>query len=461
MDCFPTRRRFLRTAFVGAAAGLAGCSQSTNPSTRATDDGANDPDTTATGATASTASTDSSESDGGRPPDSVALEPLVTGLESPIDVAFAPDADRRYVADRSGRILVHDDGGLHDTPALDIQEKVLSGGERGLLGIALHPSVADNGRLFVRYSADSRPGTPSNFSHTFVLSEFRVDDAGTRVDPDSERTILEIPQPQSNHNAGDLAFGPDRYLYVAVGDGGAGGDEGTGHVDDWYDANRGGNGQDVTENLLGSILRLDVDETDGNRPYGVPSDNPLVGREGLDEQYAWGLRNPWRMSFDGSDLYVGDVGQSDYEEVSLVEKGGNYGWNVREGTHCYRASDCPTTASGVRGGEPLVDPIVEYPHGGADVSGISVIGGAVYRGSAFPDAEGVYVFGDYAVEGRLFAATRPDDDGLWPTTTVSLAGDGAERLQRLRSFARDADGELYVVGTGSDGGGLYRLVPPA
>jgi glucose/arabinose dehydrogenase len=167
------------------------------------------------------------------------------------------------------------------------------------------------------------------------------------------------------------------------------------------------------------------------------------------------------MSFDGSDLYVGDVGQSDYEEVSLVEKGGNYGWNVREGTHCYRASDCPTTASGVRGGEPLVDPIVEYPHGGADVSGISVIGGAVYRGSAFPDAEGVYVFGDYAVEGRLFAATRPDDDGLWPTTTVSLAGDGAERLQRLRSFARDADGELYVVGTGSDGGGLYRLVPPA
>jgi glucose/arabinose dehydrogenase len=160
------------------------------------------------------------------------------------------------------------------------------------------------------------------------------------------------------------------------------------------------------------------------------------------------------MSFDAGRLFVGDVGQSEYEEINLVEKGGNYGWNVREGAHCYRADDCPSTGPN---GEPLVDPIVEYPHGDAPVSGISVIGGAVYRGSALPGARGVYFFGDFQVKGRLFAATPPEGGSQWSTTTVELAG--SDRLRRLRSFGRDADGELYVLGTGSDGGGLHRLVP--
>ena len=464
MDSAPSRRRLLRAACVGALGVLAGCAQSTAPSgqsgTSSTSDGSTstptaDPDGTGTGSVPDTVDPDGTET--GSVPDAVGLETLATGLGAPLDVAFAPDADRRYVADQTGRLLVHGADGLRSRPAFDIHDRIESGGEKGLLGVALHPGFADNRRLFVRYSAPSRAGTPSGFSHTFALSEFRVDDEGTRVDPDSERTLLEIPQPQANHNAGDLAFGPDGFLYVAVGDGGAGGDQGAGHVDDWYDAVDGGNGQDVTENLLGSVLRLDVDSDGDGAPYGIPDDNPLVGRDGLDEQYAWGFRNPWRMSFDGTDLFVGDVGQNAYEEVSLVEKGGNYGWNVREGAHCFRASDCPTTGPD---GERLVDPIIEYPHGGAAVSGISVIGGAVYRGSAMPGMDGVYVFGDFRVQGRLFAATRPDGgERTWPTTTVDLAGDGSEKLQGLRSFGRDADGELYVVGTGSEGGALHRLVP--
>ncbi|WP_152043206.1 PQQ-dependent sugar dehydrogenase [Salinigranum salinum] len=457
MDFVPSRRRFLQTLAAGAAAGLAGCSQSVEPPAQESTDGTASSATGAATTTAtSTPTTETSRAGSGTPPGAVAFDTLARGLGAPLDVVFAPDTDRRYIADQAGRILVHDADGLRDRPALDLGDAVVTGGERGLLGIELHPEFAENRRLFVRYSAPPRSETPDEYSHTFVLSEFRATDDGSRVDPDSERTLLEIPQPQSNHNAGDLAFGPDGYLYVAVGDGGGGGDQGPGHVDDWYDAVDGGNGQDTTENLLGSILRLDVDET-GDDPYAVPDDNPLVGREGLDEQYAWGFRNPWRMSFDGTDLFVGDVGQSAYEEVSLVEKGGNYGWNVREGTHCFRASDCPTTVS--EGDERLVDPIVEYPHGGAPVSGISVIGGAVYRGSAFPDARGVYVFGDYRLQGRLFAATRPDGDGLWPTTTIDLADGSAEKLRQLRSFGRDADGELYVVGTGSEGGALHRLVP--
>jgi glucose/arabinose dehydrogenase len=452
-----SRRRLLRSVAVGAAAGLAGCSTAVDAPAGTTDEpGSGSSPSSESGTAQGSTATDARTPADPTPPGRVRLETLATGLGAPLDVAFAPDADRRYVADQAGRILVHERDGVRSRPALDIRDRIEAGGEKGLLGIALHPSFAENRRLFVRYSAPSREATPQGYSHTFVLSEFTVGN-GRRVDPDSERTLLEIPQPQSNHNAGDLAFGPDGFLYVAVGDGGAGGDQGTGHVDDWYSAVDGGNGQDVTTNLLGSILRIDVDsEGAEGRAYAIPADNPLVGREGLDEQYAWGFRNPWRMSFDEGRLFVGDVGQNSFEEVSLVERGGNYGWNVREGTHCYRADDCPTATPD---GDPLVDPIVEYPHSGGGVSGISVIGGAVYRGSALPAANGVYVFGDFQVQGRLFAATPPADGGPWPTTTVELAGDGGDRLRQLRSFGRDADGELYVVGRGADGGGLYRLAP--
>jgi len=436
----PNRRRFLRTVAAGAAAGLAGCSRSTDPQ------GAGDaPDTT--------------PRDGpGGLPDSVGLETLASGFQAPVAVAFPP-ADRRYIADQAGVIRVHESGNVRDEPLLDLGDAVEFGGEKGLLGLALHPDFATNRRLFVRYSAPAREGTPSNYSHTFVLAEFIVRD-GARAERDSERTILEIPEPQGNHNAGDIAFGPDGHLYVPVGDGGAGGDRGTGHVDDWYDAVAGGNGQDVAENLLGSILRIDVTERGMSSPYTVPEDNPLVGREGFDEHYAWGLRNPWRIAFDDGRLFVGDVGQNEFEEISLVENGGNYGWNVKEGTHCYAAQDCPDRApEDVRGGEPLVDPIVEYPHGGRAVSGRSVIGGHVYRGSAITDLEGTYVFGDLAADGELFVATEPDDGGRWPTGVVSVRGTDAGKLDRIVAFGRDRDGEVYVLGTGDDGGAVHRIVP--
>ncbi|MFC4553295.1 MULTISPECIES: PQQ-dependent sugar dehydrogenase [Halorussus] len=457
-----SRRRFLGTALAGAVTGLAGCSGSNEPRQGTT-----------TGTTAGTeTTTDAGETteSGASVPDSVGLETLATGFDAPLDVEFAPDADRRYVADQQGRVFVHESGGLRDRPFLDLRESVTVGSETGLLGIALHPNFARNRRVFVRYSAPPRSGTPDDYSHTFVLSEFEATANGRRAKPDFERAILEIPEPQANHNAGSLAFGPDGYLYLGVGDGGSGGDQGTGHVDDWYDAVSGGNGQDVTENLLGSILRIDVNNREDGKPYAIPDDNPLVGSEGLPEHYAWGFRNPWRFSFDRGDFFVADVGQSAYEEVSLVEKGGNYGWNVKEGTHCYGANDCPDrTPQDVRGGEPLVDPIIEYPHSDAAISGVSVIGGYVYRGSSVPGLRGTYLFADYAASGRLFAATRPTgrqngagggdtDGGQWPTRVLEVAGDDAGKIQRVLSFGRDAAGEVYVLGTGDDGGGLHRVV---
>jgi glucose/arabinose dehydrogenase len=245
---------------------------------------------------------------------------------------------------------------------------------------------------------------------------------------------------------------------VGVGDGGAGGDQGRGHVDDWYDAVGGGNGQDVTENLLGSILRIDVDDSDDERAYAVPDDNPLVGREGLDEQYAWGFRNPWRLAFDGADLYAGDVGQNRYEEIDRVQRGGNYGWNVREATHCFQADDCPdATPEEVRGGEPLLAPVVEYPHSGAPVSGISVITGNVYRGEAIPALQGQFVFGDYRAQGRLFTAT-PADEGPWSTAVLPVADADADKLSQILTFGRH-EGEIYVAGNGAQGGALHRVVP--
>ena len=454
----PSRRRVLEIALAGATAGLAGCGQPANPNTtQPTDSTTQQTDGTEPTATAESPETD--ETQNGSLPKSVGLETLATGLRAPVGMAFVPDGDLRYVVDQEGVIYVHDADGLREEPLLDLRDSIEFGGEKGLLGIALHPNFAENRRLFVRYSAPSRSGTPANYSHTFVLAEFEAGADGKSADLDSERTILEIPEPQGNHNAGAIAFGPDGYLYVAVGDGGSGGDQGSGHVDDWYDAVGGGNGQDVTENLLGSILRIDVDSETNGKAYAIPEDNPLVGQDGLDEHYAWGLRNPWKISFDGEDLFVADVGQSAYEEVNLVEKGGNYGWNVREGTHCYGAENCPgETPENVRGGEPLADPVIEYPHSGSPVSGVSIIGGYVYRGSALPELQEAYIFGDLNANGRLFAATR-SEEGLWPTQVVEVSGDGAARLDRILSFGRDPDGEVYVLGTGDDGGGVHRIVP--
>jgi glucose/arabinose dehydrogenase len=444
-----SRRRLLHAVATSTAAGLAGCLGQS--------DGGTEPrSSTATatgGSSAAGEPADATPSATGPATPAVGLETVASGLGAPVDLVSVPGADRRYVLEQSGTVHVHESDGLRDGPLLDLGDAAEVGGEKGLLGAALHPDYPDDRRLFVRYSAPSRAGTPDDYSHTFVLAAFDLGTDGLRADRDSERTLLEIPQPQGNHNAGDLAFGPDGYLYVAVGDGGAGGDRGTGHVEDWYDAVAGGNGQDVTENLLGSILRIDVD-AGGLGEYGIPEDNPLVGDAGLDEHYAWGLRNPWRMSFDGETLIAGDVGQNDWEEVDVVEAGGNYGWNVREGTHCYAADDCPDETPA---GEPLLDPVIEYPHGGAEVSGVSVTGGYVARDAGVPELDGRYVFGDYQAGGRLFVA-EPGGD-TWPTAVLPVAEGDRSKLGRLLSFGRGSDGALYVLAIDQGGrGGVHRLV---
>ena len=406
---------------------------------------------------------------------SVRLEPVATGFDQPLAFESVPGRPERYVADKTGRVLLLDGDGVGPDPFLDVSDRMMEpvSWEQGLLGFALHPEFTDTHRYYVRYSAPRRPGTPSGYSHTFVLAEFTATADLRDTVPGSERTILEIPQPGRNHNAGAVEFGPDGHLYVAVGDGNHGtGDGGRGHANDWYLLNSGGNGQNLTDNLLGSVLRIDVD-ADAD-PYAVPPDNPLVGRSGLDEQYAWGFRNPYRMSFDGDDLYVGDVGVDRFEEINRVRRGGNYGWNVREGSRCFSNRlamaalakltggersypACPTTTPA---GDPLVDPVVCYPHRreGTEL-GAAVVAGYRYRGEAVPALEGGYVFGDLL--GSLFVATPSDRSGdLWPMATLDPSTPGADPFaESVLSFGRDADGELYVLTTAfaPGSGRVYRF----
>ncbi|MFB6199196.1 MAG: sorbosone dehydrogenase family protein [Halobacteriaceae archaeon] len=438
------RRKFLSLSG-GLVPGIAGCG---GPS-RDERDGSLAP---STGESRSKSTSPSSEI-----PDSVGLETIASNLQTPLDLAFVPDSNVKYVAEQRGLIRLIDGENLRSDPLLDLRERIATGYEMGLLGIALHPEFLDTRRLFVRYSAPPTNGMTADYDHLFVLSEFQVTSDFRKVVEGSEQRILTIREPQSNHNAGSIAFGPEDHLYIGVGDGGAGGDQGDGHVQDWYDRVGGGNGQDVRANLLGSILRIDPDDRSGDRPYGIPDSNPLVGQAGLDEHYAWGFRNPWRLSFDRDTLYAGDVGQNRYEEVDRVRKGGNYGWNVKEGTHCYGASTCPdATPQDVRNGEQLLDPIIEYPHEGAAVSGISVIIGNVYRGSALPRLQGRFVFGDLDANGELFVATSREE-GLWKTRALPIRSPDANKLSGIYSFKRHR-GELYVLGSGERGGGIHRLI---
>jgi glucose/arabinose dehydrogenase len=382
----------------------------------------------------------------------IGLEPVATGLTQPVGLEALPggvgaDAPDHYIVDQPGEIYPHDGDGLGAEPLLSPPEDVVFGGEAGLLGLALHPAFASNRRYFVRYSAESREGTPSHYSHTAVLVEYRATEDFRGTATDSGRTILEVPQPQGNHNAGAIAFGPDGFLHVAFGDGGSGNDQGFGHADDWYDAVGGGNGQDISENLLGSILRIDVDAEESGKNYAVPEDNPLVGTEALPEQYAWGFRNPWRISFHDGHLFAADVGQRRYEEVSIVVGGGNHGWNVKEGVSCFQAEDCPDESPR---GNPLVDPVIAYGH---DV-GNSVIGGHYYAGDAVPALRNRYVFGDYA--GDVFAA-RPPEEGrrLWPMTVLDIDFDGVPV-----AFGEGRGDELYLLAANRNGPGtVYRIGP--
>jgi glucose/arabinose dehydrogenase len=336
----------------------------------------------------------------------------VAGLEQPVAMAVRPGERTLYVAEQVGRVRAIRGGRLDPAPVVDISAKVTAGGEQGLLGLAFSP---DGRYLHLAY-------TDGNGDHQ--LSELTM--RGQRADPGSERSILNIEDQFGNHNGGQLAFGPDDHLYVAFGDGGGAGDP-------------LGSGQSLGT-LLGKILRIDPRPA-GGRAYGVPSDNPFVGRDGArPEIWAYGLRNPWRFSFDAAtgDLWIGDVGQNAYEEVDFEPAGSggrNYGWNRREGRHPYSGGDRPDGA---------VDPVIEYGRG----DGCTVIGGFVYRGRRIGGLRGAYLYGDYCSGWVRAARTR--DGKVLEQRDLGLEVPG------LSSFGSDAAGELYAL---SLAGGVYRLAP--
>lgn len=431
----------------------------------------------------------------------VDIKLIADNLVSPIGVVAVPtddkpfddkedgddrrrDDDKRlFVIDQIGKIWIIDATGTRlPTPFLDLTSKLVTLNpffdERGLLGLAFHPNYKNNGRFFVYYNAPPRSGGPQPgvaWNNLARFSEFRVSGINPNLaDISSERIFLEMDDPQSNHNGGTLAFGPDGYLYISIGDGGAANDVAPGHVPDWYLVNAGGNGQDIEANLFGNILRLDVNS--GN-PYGIPADNPFVGKPGLDEIYAYGFRNPYRMSFDMSGsrkLYVGDAGQVLYEEVDVVVKGGNYGWNVKEGTHCFNAANnlqvFPTCPDVDPSGNRLIDPVIEMNNFQNPADGIvtlTIIGGNVYRGHSIPGFHGKYIFGSFSKApgppaGELFIA-NPAGPGLWPFQEIPLKSFPDHLGQFLKGFGQDLKGEIYLTVSGMLGpsgttGKVFKLV---
>lgn len=340
---------------------------------------------------------------------SVTLDPIVTGLQRPVAVRVAGDGSGRlFIVEQAGRVRTVDGGGLRPTPFLDIRDRIRdSANEQGLLGLAFHPDYVNNGRFFVNYT---------DLAGDTVVAEYaRSDGDPDWSDPSSEAIIMSIQQPFSNHNGGDIAFGPDGYLWIATGDGGSGGDP-------------QGNGQNQ-QTLLGKLLRVDIDN---GSTYTIPPDNPFADDPGTrDEIWALGLRNPWRFSFDreSGDLYIGDVGQSQWEEINFESRsdrgGNNFGWNTMEGSRCYQSSNCST--------DSLTPPVAEYSH----ASGCSVTGGYVYRGSRFPDLNGLYLYGDFC-SGTLWALAQAG-------TVVRTVAVVAETGVAIASFGEDEDGELYLT----------------
>jgi glucose/arabinose dehydrogenase len=356
------------------------------------------------------------------PPNSITLTPVVSGLSSPIDFQPTDDSTGRiYIVEQAGVIRILQNGALLPTPFLDISSRVNFSGEMGLLGAAFHPAFAQNQHFYVNYVRMS-----GGLIQT-VIAEYQVSAADpSQADPASERILITVNQPFTNHKGGQLAFGPDKFLYIGLGDGGSGGDP-------------LGNGQNL-QTLLGKMLRIDVDHTTGTLPYAIPADNPFASGGGLPEIWAYGLRNPFRFSFDTATgkLFVGDVGQNRYEEVDILQKGGNYGWNVMEGMHCYS----PATGCNMSG---LMLPIAEYDH----TEGNAIIGGYVYHGTAIPGLVGSYVFGDFGA-GKIWRLTQ-DSNGAWQRVLLLSGG------PNMSSFGRDSTGELYVVNYG--GGAILKVAP--
>jgi glucose/arabinose dehydrogenase len=332
----------------------------------------------------------------------------VTGLKKPVDLAEIPDGSGRLaVIEQAGMIrIITKDGKLSANPFLDIHARVGSQGtEQGLLGMAFHPKFSENGFLFVNYT---------DVNGNTVIARFKGAPQAAQIDSASEKVLLQVKQPYPNHNGGGVVFGPDGYLYLSLGDGGSSGDP--------------QNHAQSLDTYLGKILRIDVNQ--GDR-YGIPVDNPFAKNGGLPEIWAYGLRNPWRFSFDlqTHDLYIADVGQNLYEEVNFIPAGGgagyNYGWRYREGLHAYK--DNPPASL------KLVDPIFEYSH---DL-GCSITGGFVYRGKRVPGLVGTYLVGDYC-SGRIWGLKR-NSAGAWQSQVLFNSKAG------ISSFGQDLNGEIYLM----------------
>ncbi len=349
----------------------------------------------------------------------IRLEPLIGRFLEPVALLHAGDGSgRMFIVELHGAVRIWKGGKLYEKSYLEIGDRIISGGERGLLGLAFHPQFSKNGRLFVNYTS------PIGGLHT-VISEFRASAQADWVDPKSERIILTIPQPYSNHNGGHILFGSDGYLYIGMGDGGSANDP---H----------GHGQNLAS-LLGKMLRIDVDKSES--PYAVPPDNPFVNnKEAAPEIWAYGLRNPWRFSFDNISglLYAGDVGQNDREEVNVIRKGGNYGWNIMEGKIC-----TPGVAPKCKKGG-LKFPILDYPRS----EGTAVIGGHVYRGVAMTELRGVYIYGDFG-SGKVWGLRY---DGK----KVALHQLLLQTDRNISAFGVDEQREMYLV---DYMGEILKIVP--
>jgi glucose/arabinose dehydrogenase len=356
----------------------------------------------------------------------IRLSLRASGLHRPVLLTDAPDGTSRlFIVEQGGRIMILNKGRVRSTPFLSLAGKVSKGDEQGLLGLAFHPKFATNRKLYVNYT---------NLSGDTVIRQYKVSTSNRNVvDMSSGRTILTINQPYANHNGGMLAFGPDGYLYIGMGDGGSAGDP--------------GNRAQSTSSLLGKMLRIGVNSRDSGLQYHIPAGNPYVGISGRDEIWQRGLRNPWRWSFDRStgDLWIGDVGQGSWEEVDRAPasgsgpgKGVNWGWNVLEGTHCYPPSVSSCSTSG------KTPPLLEYDHNNGRCA---ITGGYVYRGSEIPVLRGGYVFGDYC-SGEIWVVAA---NAGAPATRTRLLDTGL----LISSFGQTNKGELYVVDLG---GRLYRVV---
>ena len=402
----------------------------------------------------------------GNIPPRVALELIAEGFTSPVAlVAPQDESDRLFVVDQVGMIWILSEGNSIEMPFLDLRDHIVQLNafydERGLLGVAFHPDFAMNGLFYVSYSAPLQSGlSPGVWDHTTYISEFTVSaDDPNQADPTSERVLMALHKPGYNSEGGHLAFGPDGYLYIATGD----------SVRD--PASEAGQYAQDLYSLLGKILRIDVIKAGENgEPYAIPADSPFVNGSGSPEVYAYGFRNPYRFSFDVSDLgnarlFVVDVGQAMREEGNLVEAGGNYGWPVREGNTCFNTEfwdqpleSCPTNG--------LIDPIIAYTHQD-DLS--AIIGGVVYRGKLLTSLYEGYVFGDWGRgNGHLFVA-HPlyTGKGLWKITEIEVElSDNQPGIGQLLGIGQDEAGELYLltkdsgVGPVGESGKLYKLILP-